>query len=177
MARRTLDPKASSITVHTRAKGMLSRFAHDLELEASRYDVELDVQEGERWNAELSFDVRGLRVVGVLKGNRVDRAVLSAADREDIERRIVSEHLRTDRVMVHAEGERFDRAEVTVTAARAEQRLSVPLEVERRDAGALAVRATLSLSLSRLGVKEVKGPLGAFKVDDAIEVNVSLVIP
>lgn len=169
MATKTIDFQASTITIRTRAKGMLSRLAHDLEIDASRWDgaVELD---GDAWKATLTFDVRGLRVVGALKGDRVDRAVLSASDKDEIERKIRSEVLPIDSVTVSLSGTDRKRADVVVAGLVGEQKMSVPITVEERRDGELVVFGDLKLSLSRLGIKEIKGPLGAFKVDDAIAV-------
>lgn len=175
MVARAIDYQASSVTLRTRAKGMLSRLAHDLEIEATRFDADLDL-DAEKWRATLRFDVRGLRVVGALKGDRVDRGALKASDREDIERRIVDEHLTGETITVVAEGQTRERGDVTVRAPKGEQRLSVPIAVEERSDGQLVAYGDLKLSLRRLGVSEIKGPLGAFKVDDTIAVAFHLVI-
>lgn len=175
MVARAIDYQASTVTIRTRAKGMLARLAHDLEIEATRFDADLDL-DAEAWRATLRFDVRGLRVTGALKGDRVDRAVLKPADREDIERRIVNEHLTGESITVVAEGRTRDRGDVTVRAPRGEERLSVPITVEERRDGQLVAYGDLKLSLRRLGVGEIKGPLGAFKVDDAVEIAFYLMI-
>ncbi len=160
-----IDHGASSITVRTRAKGLLGRLAHDLEIQAASFSGEVRV-DGARWQAALRFPVSGLRVVGVLKDDRVDRGVLSSRDVDEIERKIQREVLRGREVTVALSGE-GDRGELTVTAPRGEQRL--PLRLTRGDDG--RVYGNLWLSLRALGVDEIKGPLGAFKVDDAVEIG------
>lgn len=163
-----LDLEASTIAVRTRAKGMLARLAHDLEIAATRFEGEVTT-DGDAWTATLSVAVAGLNVAGVLKNGRVDRNTLSASDKSEIERRIRAEVLPIDHIGVSLRGKDRTRADVTVSAARGKQSLSVPLRTETRD-GALIVFGELELSLDRLGVREVKAPLGAFRVDDAIEV-------
>ena len=59
-----VDVRASCLLIHTRATGLLARFAHNLELEASALEVDLR-SDGERWVAELRAPVRAVRVVGV----------------------------------------------------------------------------------------------------------------
>lgn len=169
MANRPIDFKTSTITIRTRAKGMLARLAHDLEIDASSFDGEVEL-DGDAWKASLSFDVKSLRVVGALKGDRVDRTALSASDKAEIEKKINNDVLPVDRVAVSMSGNSRSRGDVTVTAARGEQKLSVPIGVEERPDGQLVVSGELQLSLKRLGVKEIKGPLGAFKVDDSVAV-------
>jgi hypothetical protein len=169
MAPRDIDLQASTVTIRTKAKGLLSRLAHDLEIAAERFEGEVEV-DGAAWRAELRFPVRGLRVVGAVRAGSVDRAVLSTSDREEIERRIRDDALRGGEVKVVASGAARDRAEVVVTAPSGEQRSSTAITVEDRRDGELVVHGKLQLSLRRLGVPELRGPLGAFKVDDAVEV-------
>jgi hypothetical protein len=168
MVSAAIDFEASTVTIRTRAKGMLARLAHDLEIDASDFagEVELD---GDAWTASLVFDAAKLRVVGVPKGQRVDRTVLSSSDKDEIEQRMRTE-LRGGRVEVRAEGSDRRRGEVKVKAAAGEQTLPVSISVEERSDGELVAKGELKLSLKRLGIQEIKGPLGAFKVDDAVEV-------
>ncbi len=164
----TIDLQASTVTLRTRAKGMLSRLAHDLEIDASRFEGEVEL-DGDAWKATLRFDVHGLRVTGALKGERVDRAILSPSDRAEIEKRIVTE-LPGGTITVTASGTDRRRGEATIVAPRGEQTLGFGVTVEERRDGETVAQGKLSLSLKRLGVKEIKGPLGAFRVDDSVEV-------
>jgi hypothetical protein len=168
MAPRQIDLQASTITIRTRAKGMLSRLAHDLEIDAQRFSGDVDV-DGESWRAELRFPATGLRVAGALRGDRVDRAVLSLSDRDEIERRMRADVFAEGAITVTATGDRA-RAEVTVVAPSGRERLTVPVTVEERRDGETICHGKTALSLKALGVKEIKGPLGAFKVDDRVEI-------
>ncbi|WP_437680626.1 hypothetical protein [Sorangium sp. So ce131] len=171
-----LDPGASRLIVRTRAVGMLARLAHDLEITASdlRGRARLD---GPSWTAEIAIDVRKLRVAGVVRGDRLDPDVLSAADRRDIEQRLQGEVLRgTDVVEVRASGATRDRADVRVQVASGSAALSLPLTSRERGDGAVGVEGSCQVSLAALGVREVKGPLGAFKVRDGIEVLFDLTL-
>jgi hypothetical protein len=173
MGRLRVDEQAATLTVRTRATGMLARLAHDLEIEAERVTGAAEI-DGTRWHAELRVAARSLRVTGVVRSGSVDRAVLSRADREEIERRLHGE-LIGDEVRVRAEGDALDRGRALVTVAR-EQALELRLETESRPHGGYSVVGRAELSLRALGVPEVKGPLGAFKVDDRLEARFWLVL-
>lgn len=171
-----LDPAASSLTIRTRAVGMLARLAHDLEIAASelRGLARLD---GDTWTAELSIPAAGLRVAGVLRGDRLDPDALSAGDRRDIERRIREEVLRgTEVVEVRASGVARDRAEVRVQIASGSAALATRLSASDRGEGTVGVAGGCQLSMAALGVREVKGPLGAFKVRDELEILFELTL-
>lgn len=166
---REIDRQASTVTIRTRAKGLLSKLAHDLEIQAARIDGDVEVDE-ESWKATLRFDVSALTVVGALKGDKVDRAVLSPSDRAEIERKIRHEVLDVGQIVVRAEGTERGAGDVVVEAKRGEQRRRVSLTTEDRPGGEIVTFGKLDLSLRALGVDEIKGPLGAFKVDDRVEV-------
>ncbi|XXX80555.1 hypothetical protein WMF30_17490 [Sorangium sp. So ce134] len=171
-----LDPAASRLTIRTRAAGMLARLAHDLEIAASdlRGRARLD---GDAWTAELEIPVADLRVAGVLRGDRVDPDALSDGDRRDIERRIRDEVLRgTEVVEVRASGVAQGRAEVRVQVASGSAALAARLSSRDLGEGRIGVTGGCQLSLAALGVREVKGPLGAFKVRDELEVLFDLTL-
>jgi hypothetical protein len=171
---RAVDLKSSTVTIRTKASGLLARLAHDLELDASRFSASIE-PEGAQWRVELEFPVASIRVVGALKGGRVDRTVLSASDVSEIERKLRDEVLRGDLVRVRGAGDRR-RGELTVIAPRGEQKLTVALTTEDRASGETVVGLATKVSLARLGVGEVKGPLGAFKIADDVEVAARLVL-
>jgi hypothetical protein len=159
----------SSVALRTRARGLLSRLAHDLEIASEAVEGEATI-DGESWTARLAVPSASLRVKGVLHGDVVDPGVLSAGDRAEIERRLREEVLGGARaVTVEAAGASRSGGEATVVLAGGRERVRVGLRVVE-EAGVYTVSATARVSLARLGVREVKGPLGAFRVDDVIEV-------
>lgn len=171
-----VDPGASKLVLRTRAVGLLARLAHDLEIVAT------DLRghggpDGDGWTGELSVPVASLRVAGALKGEMVDPSVLSGSDRAEIERRVREEVLvGGSEVVVKAKGASRDRGEVTVTLGASSARVKVTLATADRQEGAVDVKGRCELSLRGLGGQEVKGPLGAFKVSDTIEVLFDLVL-
>lgn len=172
-----MKPDASSIVIRTHATGMLARFAHDLQIAATFEGALLvDGQPAEAdgvadetpWRCELTFPAHKLLVEGVVKHGALDTGVLSATDVADIEKKLRSEVLPTS-VKVVAHGTGRESAELEVTANRT-QRLRARLHATRRgDHDGL--EGTVKLSLKALGITDIKGPLGAFKVDDSVEVR------
>lgn len=162
-----IDFAASQVMVRTKASGLLSRLAHDLEIAAERFSGEVE-RDGATWSAQLEFPVRDLRVKGAVRGDRVEP--LSASDCAEIERRMRDDVLPVDNVKVNVSGN-LEGGEARVRIGKREQRVPFSITTsEQRSHGRLA------LSLAALGVREIKGPLGAFKVSDAVEVRFSLVL-
>ena len=176
MARRLLvDPASSTLRVRTRATGLLARLAHDLELVAREMRGEASDQDG-AWTAELVVPVQALRVAGTLRGDRLDPDALSPADREDIQRKLRSEVLGPGEVRATASGPSRDRGEARITIGAKVGQAPVTLRVKDGEGGALRVAGESEVSLSRLGVAEIKGPLGAFKVKDKVSVLFDVVL-
>jgi hypothetical protein len=174
-----IDPATSSLRVETRAKGMLAKLAHDLSIEGAGPTGTCRVEDG-RFTLELELPVAALRVAGVRKGARVDTSVLSRGDLEDIHRKLKDEVLAgRSSVAVRAtgaapaEGARSVRAEVVVRAGRGEQKLHVDVALEGGGERRVATGVT-RVSLEALRIPPVKAPLGAFRVDDAIEITAHL---
>jgi len=171
------DKSASRLVLRTRTSGLLARFAHDLEIEATELSLRAS-SEGDSWSAEVSIPVASLRVAGVLKsGDRLDTTVLSASDQADIENRIRTEVLAEGpEVKVQASGTSRDRGEALVSIGSRSARFPVSQAVEARDGGGATVSGRCDISLRGLGIEEVKGPLGAFKVADTVEVVYTVVL-
>ena len=166
-----VDTAASSIALRTRAEGLLARVAHDLEIAAPlfRGRVTLD---GEAWTAELGVAVASLRVVGVVHGAALDRAALSSSDRAQIEQKMRQDVFfgGVREVSALAHGTSRAGGEATVALGTRSQRVPVTLSIEAPPGGKITASGQLTLSLEKLGVKPIKGPLGAFRVKDAVEV-------
>jgi len=176
MSKRGIDLRASSVILRTRATGLLARFAHDLEISAEGFEGSVEA-DGDRWSTELLFPVRRLRVIGSLKKDgKVDFSAISSSDLAEIERKIRDEVLRGRDVRVHVDGTSSSRGQLRVTSPEGQQQLSLPLTVTERPDGGHQVKGEVRLSLRKLGVPEIKGPLGAFKVSDEVEVEFAFVV-
>lgn len=171
MSTLTLDPSRSRLVVRTRAKGLLGKLAHDLELESRALSgrVELD---GERHSATLTLPSASLRVSGVLKGGALDRGTLSPSDVTDIEARMRRDVLRASELSARAEGTGRARSLARASVGGPEAKAELSLTVEARG-DELSVTARGVVSLRALGAPEIKGPLGAFKVSDELEIELA----
>ena len=118
-----------------------------------------------------------MQVAGVLKRGRVDTNTLSAKDVREIERKMRSEVFAgLKEVRVDGTG-RGNRGDLKLQGPRGEQSLFVELNVkESTDDGRTVARGRVNASMKRLGMKEVKAPLGAFKVADSVEIEGCLVL-
>ncbi len=178
MSRLVLDPSKSSLRVETRAKGLLAKLAHDLSIEgpAPNGTCELD---GGRFVLALELPVASLRIAGVRKGGRVDTSVLSKGDLDEIHRKLREEVLvGSPAIVVRAEGKDPGEAasvaaDLVVRAGRGEQKVRADVTL-RRDGDRVVVEGKVMVSLEALRIPPVKAPLGAFRVDDAIEVYAHL---
>ena len=170
-----IDPASSRISIRTRAQGMFAAFAHDLELASTEVRGRA-VDEGSSWSADIVVPVPSIRVVGTLRGERVDPNALSAADRADIERRLREEVLVAPEVMATGRGTGRDRGEVTVAVGGARAAVPTTLQIAEEAGGRVRAKGRAEVSLSGLRIREVKGPLGAFKVSDKVEVLYELAL-
>jgi hypothetical protein len=172
-----LDKTSSRLVLRTRTSGILARFAHDLEIVATELSLRA-APDGEAWSAELSIPVASLRVAGVLKGgDNLDTGVLSASDQADIEQRIRTEVLAGGpEVRAQASGASRDRGEAVVSIGSKSARFPLSQSVAAEEGGRVRVTGRCDLSLKGLGIGEVKGPLGAFKVSDTVEIVYTFVL-
>jgi hypothetical protein len=172
--RLTLDETSSTLRIRTRATGLLARLAHDLELVARGMRGEAS-DEGTTWTAELTVPVQQLRVAGTLRGDRLDPSALSTSDRAEIERKMVAEVLGPAEVSVSASGSTRDAGDAKVTVRGRSARARVVLRLTEQEHG-VRVQGETELRLSELGIAEIRGPLGAFKVKDEVRVLFDLVL-
>lgn len=166
-----IDDKGSTVTIRTRASGVLARLAHDLEIRSTEVRGSA-MTEGDSWAAEASLPVLSLRVIGARKGDRVDPNELSPDDRAEIERKIREEVFggRGD-IEVRGEGSTRMRGEGAVFIGGAPRgRIRLAQAATEADDGSVSVSGRSEVSLRALGIADVRGPLNAFRVSDTVEV-------
>jgi hypothetical protein len=172
-----LAAERSRIAVYTFAEGLLSALAHDLELLAG--DVSGEANEtAEGPVAEVRVPVASLRVTGVVKRGKLDTSVLSAGDRDAIERQVRGDVLPGADVVARATPDgRGSRVAIEVRSARGVDRVTCDVALTSEEGGRRALRAQgrAEVSLSALGAPPVKGPMGAFRVKDRVRVEFDLV--
>lgn len=167
----TLASDRSRLRLHTFAEGLFARLAHDLELTCAEVAGSA-ARDGAKGSASLSVPLSGIGVAGVLKDGRVDASVLSASDQRD-----VLEKMR--REVFHASGDAAVKVEAEHDGASARVRVIPPKGPEvtstvrpevRDEDGGVRVSGKVEVSLSAIGSDVVKGPMGAFRVKDRVEV-------
>lgn len=163
-----LDPEGTRVRVYTFAEGMFSRLAHDLELEAPLAEVTGELDGAGDGHLDVSFRAGSVRVIGFVKKGVTDEHGPSGSDRADIVERMLA--------ALGATAESTIRARVEKKGGRVTVDLEVPTgrakaeAAIREEGGALVAR--LRYSMPTLGMKPVKGPLGAFRLADHVEVEV-----
>jgi hypothetical protein len=169
----SIDPDRSTLVLRTRAGGLLSALAHDLEL-AGKFARGTATREGERWEGELAIEPSSIKVVGALKRGAVDRTVLSASDVRDIETKITGDVFGgVHELVIHCSGT-LEAPTIRVTAKR-DALLNARVTV-RNDDAARVFHAKGTISIKGLGLNEVKGPLGAFVIKDDVEVDATVLL-
>jgi hypothetical protein len=147
---------------------MFAKLAKDLEIELPVNTGSVTIEEGAT-RAEASFDAARARVAGVLPGKNVDQGALSEKDRADIVHKLRDAIGGDGAVSVVATTKDDKTAEIEIALPRGKAKVRASIEVDKSDATAEA-RGETDLSLSALGVREVKGPLNAFRLSDRIHV-------
>jgi hypothetical protein len=175
----TFDPAGSELTIETKAVGMLAKLAHDLSIAA--HDITVSTaEEGDDLLVTLRAPVARLEVRGVRKGTTVDEHVLSRSDKGEIQRKMREEVLKANEVVATLRvaaaraalaepGKRSIQANgnVAVGARRANVSSEVGIEVT---ADRALAEGRVRLDLPALGISPPKGPLGAFKVHETVEI-------
>ena len=180
----TFDPAGSELTVETKAVGMLAKLAHDLSIAANDISVST-AAEGDDIVVTLRAPVARLEVRGVRKGGTVDEGVLSRSDRSDIQKKIREEVLKSSDVVAKLSvraaalslsepGKRTIPAKGTVAVGSRSANVSTETTVEVT-ADRVRADGRVRVDLPALGITPPKGPLGAFKVHETVEIVFRLV--
>ncbi len=178
----TFAPAASELTVETKAVGMLAKLAHDLSIVANEVDAAAVVS-GDQLEVKVRVPVARLSVRGVRKGGTVDESVLSASDRAEIQRRLREEVIKPAEVVatltvpassIAEPGKRTAAAKGTVEIGARRASVTGNMALDVTDARATA-EGRVRVNMPSLGITPPKGPLGAFKVHEDVEIVVRLV--
>lgn len=180
-----LDPAKTQLHVETRAKGMLAKLAHDLRIDAKEIAATATL-EASAVRLELRAPVARLEVAGILKGNDVDRTGLGASDRSEIQRRIRDEVLNAKEIVVTCTAPLPSPLELGVNArrtvdatcrieiGRGSTSISSRVQIDINDSRVTA-SGRAKVNLPSLGITPPKGPLGAFRVSEDVEVAYQIV--
>lgn len=88
----TFSPENANVEVLTFKEGLLSPMAHDLRIDVTRFDIEIDGGE-----VEGHFDLSSLIVVSALDGGEEKPSALSRSDKQKIQKAINHDVLHTQR--------------------------------------------------------------------------------
>jgi hypothetical protein len=160
-----LDARTARCRVLTFKEGLLAAAAHDLEIEVTRFSVEVELEAG---LVDARFDASSLRVVHALVGGRP--APMAARDRQTIERHIVEDVLHAARFpevryrgRAAADGATLDG---TLALHGHERGVAIALG---RDGGARTAEATLHQP--DFGIRPFTALLGTLRIRPDVRVR------
>jgi hypothetical protein len=160
---------SASVRVFTFKDGLLARLAHDLQIRATDWEIEID---GDAVRAR--FGLGGLRVDGAVQHGRLADGVLSSSDRGKIERTMADDVLEAKRFPTATFTGAIDRAAMRVTGELALHGRSIALAAMplREDGDSIALE--VAFVPSRWGIAPYRALAGALKLQDRVVVKVSL---
>lgn len=173
----TVTERGARCRIFTFKEGLLSAVAHDLELEVGRFSIAWN---DDRSKLDASFDAGSIRVLHAMVNGRAAPEVLSARDREKIERNIAEDVLRIARhPRVEVEGTlAWDEAASAEPRARFDGTLRLVgcarplrLDITHRDG---VWRAETSIHQPDFGITPYSAMLGALKIRADVRVVVEV---
>lgn len=172
-----LGPPSASLRLRTYRQGLAAKAGHDLVLEAATWHASLVVPDGGGGSPTVTAEV-DLRHLDVVAGSGGVKP-LTDGDREDIAKTMQKPLRTADQPMatfrsteVRVDG---DRATVQGELSLAGQTHPLSLEVHREAGGTVVGHAEIVQTL--WGIKPYTGFLGALKLRDAVEIDVSVPLP
>lgn len=172
-----LGPPSASLRLRTYRQGLAAKAGHDLVLEATAWHGTLVVPDEPDGvpSVTVEIDLRSLRVVEGSGGVKP----LTDGDKEEI-RKTMQKPLRTadyPTATFRSTGVRVDGDRVTLPGelTLAGQTHPVELEARRHDDGTVVGHA--QIVQTAWGIKPYTGLLGALKLRDAVDVDVSVPLP
>lgn len=167
------DPTNASCQIFTFKEGLLSKIAHDLKIDVTRFQIEVDPDVP---SVRAEFDPRSLRVVTAMSDSRENADALSDSDKQKIESQIVDDVLHgnqheqvtfvSDSCTRTAEG--YDIVG-NLTLHGVAKRIQVSTRL-----GAGQHVAELTLNQPDFGITPFKAMMGTLKVKPEVKVKVTL---
>lgn len=171
----TLGPGDGSIKVYTKREGLASRVGHDLTLESSRWNAEVDLDPDDITRSSVTANIDG-QSLEVLEGTG-GAMPLSDKDRNDIRKNIAQKVLpsgdisfRSTSVTGGGNGGFTLAGDLTLAGA------TRPVSIDLTQNGD-RVSGRLRLRQSDFGIKPFSAMLGALKVADDIEIALDVRLP
>jgi hypothetical protein len=173
----TFGPEQGDCSIYVEREGALSAVGHDLKLRVADFAIEVaDASERQDSAVRARFRSDSLRVVGVVRGGRVDESEPSARDRREIEGNAARDVLEAQKFPEITFRSRS--VEIAGQTARVEGELELhgvvrAIAFEVRQQGERAV-ARIVLHQPDFRIKPFRALLGALRVKPDVTVEVSV---
>ncbi|HEY6723793.1 MAG TPA: YceI family protein [Polyangiaceae bacterium] len=159
-----------SVRVFREPGALLARMAHDVELVLERVTARAVDR-----RVEVAFEPASLRVTGALVDGRVAPALLDAGQRQEIERNVQAQVLKTDRFPRGSFAGEFDESQSPVsvrgTLELCGKRQPISFELIRQGQAHVG---ELTITPSRWGIAPYRALLGALKLQDKAVIRVEV---
>ena len=158
------------IRVFTYKEGLLSKIAHDLQIEATQFEINLNDT-----GVLASIQTNGLHVLGTMRNGQLDENELRLKDRRDIEHNMKDRILQGALHPVIAFNGELQRTQSTleVSGTLSLIQRSVPISFVLRE-NADHWHANVELVPSRWGIKPFRALMGAIKLQDRVRIELQL---
>lgn len=158
-----LGPSNGKVWIKTGVEGPGARMAHSLTIEATKWNGTAVVGEDPSQSSlEVSVDVEGFEV----RDGKGGVKPLSDNDRAEIKKSIMNKILGPGQITFKSNSISGGNVQGTVTV----KGQSAPITVNVSESGG-KVTANATVVQTAVGIKPFKGPLGAFRLTDAVEVE------
>lgn len=166
----TISPPKATCRVFTFKEGLLSRIAHDLEIDVERFEVEIDEDD-----VTASFEASSMRVLHAMKNGRPAPGTLSTGDRRKIEETIQTDVLQTSKhraIRFSGTSKRSDD-EVTVDGKLLLHGAERPVRVVFRPEGGQLV-GSVSLDQREFGITPYTAMMNTLRIQPVVRVELRL---
>ncbi|HEU5003039.1 MAG TPA: YceI family protein [Actinomycetota bacterium] len=163
-----LGPQNGKLIIKTGVEGPGARMAHALVIEATRWNATATVAEDPGASSlSASVDIGSFEIREGHGGVKP----LSDNDRNEIKKNITGKILGSGQISYQSSSVSSSGNSATVQGTLTIAGKSGPLTVNLSDMGG-RVKATATIVQSNFGIKPFKGPLGAFRLKDAVDIEV-----
>jgi polyisoprenoid-binding protein YceI len=168
------DASTAECLVFTFKEGLLSKIAHDLEIQVARFSLQIDDTTSA---VSAEFDARSLRVVDAVKDGRRDPHALSEADKQKIAGQIVADVLHANQHPVvrfaSTSVTRLDGGGYDIAGNLTLHGVTRPISTRTRLENGRQV-AEILIHQPDFGIKPFTAMLGTLKVKPGVRVRCSV---
>lgn len=163
-----LGPQNGKLIIKTGVEGPGAKMAHSLVIEATRWNATANVSEDPSASSlSASIDIGSFEIREGHGGVKP----LSDKDRDEIKKSIANKILGSGQITFQSSSVSASGNSATVNGTLTIAGKSGNQSVNLSDMGG-RVRATATVIQTNFGIKPFKGPLGAFRLKDAVDIEV-----